>query len=169
VALNSFILVNKVPDATGYKFTLTDTANGTVVTANSASSGLQLAPLNLSTGTVYTVVVEATAGPTIGPAGPACYITTTSSPRFAGTLSTSPSSLPYPNPFTNELWLPNDWLNEPKESELILSDLTGRVVKSGILLVNPIVIDANLPDGLYTIELRQSDGSRKSALVQKAN
>jgi hypothetical protein len=65
--------------------------------------------------------------------------------------------------------LPNDWLNEPEENELILSDLTGRVVKSGILLVNPIVIDANLPDGLYTIELRKADGSRKSALVQKAN
>lgn len=167
VALNGYVLVNKVADATGYLFTLTDTSTGTTITANSSNGGLQLAPLSLNPATVYSVVVQATAGLTIGPVGPVCYITTTSNPRLAGESAlTAGTSLPYPNPFSNELWLPTE-LSVGAE-ELIISDLTGRVVKQGVIS-NPISLDANLPEGLYSLEVRYADGSRKSTLVQKAN
>ncbi len=76
------------------------------------------------------------------------------------------SMLVYPNPFNNEIHV--DIESDNSTADVILYDVTGRTreVKIGQDISSSIIIGQDLPAGIYILEVRQKDVSKKVKITK---
>lgn len=170
-AMNQWIYTTYNSTATGYRFRITNTADGSVQILDQVLNRFNFSQLPVSApNTIYTVEValKNTDG-TYMPYGPGCNITTGSSRIVADIAVGEFKVIAYPNPFAEDFKLD---IRTSSESGLQIRvyDMLGKQIENRdvpLSDVQNLEIGANYPSGVYNVIVTQQGTTQTLRVIKR--